>query len=63
MSTGSKEVITQAKYLLLSVKPQMIKEVKEVLSSMKSDQTVVSVVAGCDIEKLKATCGQAKGTV
>ena len=40
----------------------MIKEVKEVLANMKSDQTVVSVVAGCSIEKLNETCGAAKGT-
>merc|ERR1712037_459778 len=58
--TKNEEVMTQSKYLLLSVKPQMMKEVKDVLANMKSDQTVVSVVAGCSIEMLNEFCGNAK---
>lgn len=45
--------------VVLSVKPQLLCEVSDMLSVMTANQTVISVIAGISNEKLKAMCGSA----
>jgi len=56
----NKEVIQNAKFILLSVKPQILPEIADELAKLEEDQTVISVIAGQKLDKLESLCGKAK---